>query len=147
MHTPGINLASDYFLLVFGGSLGLIQAVAAWSGLRGLLFVRESRAAYVIGTVMLVGTFAWFVLTGDYKTPGDVGGVQGSQQFGLFLAGTTSATVVTAVVASVTQAGSKPVHGSTGSPRTDPRGEGLDELREMTWVAAMRARLRRIARD
>jgi len=146
MHAPGINLASDYFLLVFGGALGLIQVVAAWSGLRGMLFVADWRAGYAIGAAMLVGTFTWFVLTGDPKVPGDTGGVQGSEQFGLFLAGTASATLVTVVVASVTQV-RRVVRGEPVETRTDSRGDGLDRLREATWAVAMRHRLRKSLRD
>ena len=126
------SLAADYFLLVFFATLGLLQLVAAYSGLRGALIIPKTVPTYVLGGGALVGAFTWFVLTGDPSIPGDLGGVEGSEQFGLFLAGVAAAIAITALLASVAQPNS---HVSR-----DP-GSGIDGLRRGTVWALLRARL------
>ena len=128
------SLAADYFLLVLVASCGIIQIVSARSGLRGLLFLPHERPSYVLGAALLVGAFVWFVLIGDTEIAGDIGGVEGAEQFGLFLAGAAASVVVTGVIASITQA---------KRPSGLPAGQGLDELRDATLAQLVLARLRR----
>ncbi len=132
------SLAADYFLLVLVASCGIIQIVAARSGLRGLLFFPRERSSYVLGVLLLVGAFVWFVLIGDTGIAGDIGGVEGAEQFGLFLAGTAASVAVTGVIASVTQA---------KRPAGPPAGQGLDELRSATLAQLVLARIGRRSRD
>ncbi len=128
-----LTLAADYFLLVFFGACGVIQLAAAWSGLRGLLLIPNAWAGYVLGAALLGGAFTWFVLTGDPNIPGDVGGVEGSEQFGLFLAGAAGATIATLAGASLTQ----------WRRRDAPvLGRGFEALRQGTALAAVRGRMR-----
>ncbi|MBM4406147.1 MAG: hypothetical protein FJ039_08210 [Chloroflexi bacterium] len=126
-----INLGVDYFLLVVIAALGALQITAASSGLRGLWIIPQRRAVYLIGALLLVGAFAWFVLTGDTNIPGDLGGVEGSEQFGLFLGGVAVAALLTAGIASLTQR-------KAGAP---PAGvEGIEALRHTTLAGLLRAR-------
>lgn len=125
------NLNLDYFLLVFGSSLGVIQIAAAWSGLNGLLFIRYKGLSALIGVVLFAVSMAWFVLVGDPEKPGDIYGIQGASQFGLFLAGAAAATLATALLASLLQA---------GQPQVPARGDGMDALRSATLVSALKAR-------
>ena len=78
------SLALDYFLFIFFAGLGLFQIVAAYSGLWGLLVIPRQAVAYVMGAAVLAGSYAWFTLVDDFSIPGDIGGVEGSEQFGLF---------------------------------------------------------------
>ena len=132
------SLAADYFLLVLLASCGIIQVVAARSGLRGLLFLPHERPSYVLGVLLLVGAFVWFVLIGDTGIAGDIGGVEGAEQFGLFLAGAAASVAVTGVIASATQA---------KRPADLPMGQGLDELRRATLAQLILDRLGRRSRD
>ncbi len=125
------NLNLDYFLLVFGSSLGVIQVAAALSGLNGLLFIRYKGLSVLIGLVLLAASLTWFVLVGDPEKPGDIYGVQGASQFGLFLAGAAAATLATALLASLFQ---------VTQPQVPTRGDGLDALRSATLVSALKAR-------
>ncbi len=126
-----INLGADYFLLVVIAAAGALQITAALSGLRGLCILPEKRASYASGAVLLAGAFAWFVLTGDTNIPGDLGGVEGSEQFGLFLAGVAAAALLTACIASMTQR----------NPGAPPEGvEGIEALRHTTLAGIFRAR-------
>lgn len=129
-----LSLAADYFLLVFMATTGLLQIVAAYSRLRGVLIVPKIEASYGIGAGLLIGAFTWFVLTGDPSIPGDLGGVEGAEQFGLFLGGVSAAVVATAALSSVTQWGWR----SRAS-----EGSGVDVLRQSTVVALVRARFSR----
>lgn len=126
-----ISLGVDYFLLVVIAAAGALQLTAAFSGLRGLSILPQKRAGYALGVVLLVSAFAWFVLTGDTNIPGDLGGVEGSEQFGLFLAGVAAAALLTAGIASLTQR-------TAGAP---PEGvEGIEALRHTTLLGIFRAR-------
>ena len=129
-----LSLATDYFLLVFIATTGLLQIVAASSRLRGVLIVPKIEASYGIGAGLLIGAFTWFVLTGDPSIPGDLGGVEGAEQFGLFLGGVSAAVVATATLSSVTQWG---WHSGMSE------GSGVDALRQSTVVALLRARFSR----
>ena len=105
------SLALDYFLLVTFAAAGLLQVVAALSGLSGLQLLRNRPAAAVLGAALLCGAFTWFVLTGNPSIPGDLGGVEGSQQFGLFWGGLAAAIVGTFLLSSLARRTSRVVGG------------------------------------
>ena len=102
------SLALDYFLLVVFATAGLLQVVAALSGLDGLQFLHQRRVSVVLGAAVLCGAFAWFVLTGSLSIPGDVGGVEGSEQFGLFWGGLATAIVGTCILTSLLRRSGRP---------------------------------------
>ena len=133
-----LSLAADYFILVFCLCVGVIQIASAYSRLFGLLFIPDPRAGYLIGLAVATGAFTWFVQIGDVGIPGDLGGVEGSQQFGLFLGGAAAATLFTGVLASLTQLRRR------GDPSPDL---GMESLREATLLQIIAARLRRRGAD
>lgn len=128
------SLAVDYFLLVFFAACGVIQLAAAHSRIGGLLFVSHVGVGYVIGLGLLAGAFAWFVAIGDQNIPGDLGGVEGAQQFGLFLAGAAGAVLSTMAVASMARI-------RTSSEAVE--GTGVEALRNQTLLAVAMWRFRK----
>lgn len=128
-----ISLAADYFILVLCVCTGVVQVASAYSHLNGLLFIPDSRAGYLIGLALPTGAFTWFVHIGDVGIPGDLGGVEGFQQFGMFLGAAAAATGLSAVVSSLTQYRRK------GNPAP---GLGMDALREATVLQLVQARLK-----
>ena len=61
-YAGGPLFAWHYALTAFGASLGVIQITAASSGLRGLWFIANRGAVYALGTLLVLGAFAWFCL-------------------------------------------------------------------------------------
>ena len=129
-----LSLTADYFILVFCLCIGVIQIASAFSGLNGLLFIRSRTVSYILGIAVPTGAFTWFIHVGNVGIPGDLGGVEGSQQFLMFWGGAGAATILTGVLASLTQRGRK------GTPTPE---RGLDGLREATFLELLRARLQR----
>jgi hypothetical protein len=80
-------MAIDYFLLIVVGFFGVLQVVASHSGLYGLRLFSNRTKGYVVGVAIAASAFAWFFATGNRNIEGHITGVQGSEQFGLFLAG------------------------------------------------------------
>ena len=130
------NLAAHYFVLAYLVCLGVTQAASARSGLIGLLIVPNIAAAYLLGLALPTAAFIWFGLSGAITVPGDLGHVEGAQQFGLFLAGAGGATGTAALLASVTQMGKR----STATP--EPGMEGFRSATLLQLLIARRSRLR-----
>lgn len=121
-----------YFALVFCVCIGVVQLVAGYSRLIGLLIVPHVPAAYALGLSLPVAAFAWFGASGRALVPGDIGGVEGAQQFGLFFAGAAAATIVTAIAASIIQ-WRRPA--AAGEPEP-----GMEGLRHATAYQLLRHR-------
>lgn len=133
------SLAIDYVFLVTVATCGVIQLAAAWSGLGGLLIVRHTWASYALGTVLIVGAWAWFVAIGDPAKPGDLAKIEGAEQFGLFLVGAAVGTLLTAIASSLTQ-----WRAPMRSDRSlEPSPEGLDALRDDVWLRRIATRFSR----
>lgn len=122
------GFATDYFVLIAAGFFGALQIVAARNKLCGLSFFSDRKKGYLVGAAIAVSSFIWFFGTGSRNIEGHITGVQGSQQFALFLAGVTTSIFVTAVIASLIHRKSRP---SPGSPRY-----GLELIRETTYFRA-----------
>ena len=134
-----LSLTADYFLLALSVCAGAIQIASAYSGLYGLLFIPNRIAGYLIGLAFPTGGFTWFVLIGDVGIPGDVGGVEGSEQFSLFLGAAAAAAFATGVLSSLTQLRRR------GTPKPSL---GMEALREATLLQLVAARLQgRMADD
>ncbi len=133
-----LSLSLDYLILVFCVCAGVIQITAAYSGLKGLLLLPSRRAAYALGLALPSGAFAWFVYVGDTGIPGDLGGIEGSEQFALFLLGAAVATALTASLASLLHMkGTLP-----GQPQP-----GMEGLRDGTLLQLLILRIRSSRRD
>ena len=126
------SLALDYFLLVVFATVGLLQAAAALSGLDGMQLLANRRATGVLGAAILCGAFIWFTLTGAPSIPGDIGGVEGAEQFGLFWGGLAAAVLGTYTLASVVRR-----DGRVAS-RVPP---SIEAFRSGTLLALLRNRL------
>jgi hypothetical protein len=120
------SFATDYFVLIAAAFFGVLQIVAARNNLRGLSLFPNKKLGYLAGTAIAVSSFVWFFASGKRNIEGHITGVQGSQQFGLFLAGVSTSIAVTAIIASVVNWKAKP---HPDSPRY-----GLDLIRETTFL-------------
>ena len=119
----------DYFLLVFLAASGLFQVVGAWKGLSGLLLLRHRCGSFLLGLVLLAGSFTWFYLSEDRNVPDTAGGLNGNQQFAFFFAGLGAALAFTLVVASLVNR-KLGRDDSTSAP-------GLDALKQSNYLRVL----------
>ena len=119
----------DYLVFVFLISLGWLQTVAAYSGFRGLLFVKSRRLAFLLGLTTAALAFSWFFLSEPRNISDTEGGLDGNQMSGFFAAGAGTAFLITLILSSV----SNRAMGGNGR-KVDP---GLDALRETTYLKAL----------
>lgn len=129
-----VNLAPDYLLFVFVSALGAIQVAAAYSGLQGLLFLRNRKAAAMAGMALVVGSFVWFFTSGPRDIPDTAGGLNGNQQAAYFALGAGLAVAVTLALSSL-------LNFSLGQRTNGERG--LDALRNITYIRALTGDIRR----
>jgi hypothetical protein len=122
------GMAIDYFLLIVAGFFGLLQIVAARNGLFGLRLFSDKKKGYVAGAAITIGAFAWFFSSGNRNIEGHITGVQGAQQFVLFLAGTTVSIFLTAIIVSARHLKSK-----SNNQNQEP---GLEQIRNTTYLKA-----------
>ena len=120
-----------YFLFVFLVCMGVIQLSAARSKLKGLLIFPWVYSGYLIGAALPAGALLWYSLSGRIIKPGDLAGVEGAEQFLLFMAAAGCATVFTAIIASIIQRG-RPL---AGAPPL-----GMEGLRNATLLQLLQAR-------
>jgi len=122
------SFATDYFVLIAAAFFGVLQIVATRNRLLGLSFFSNRKKGYLFGAAVAISSFIWFFGTGNRNIEGHITGVQGSQQFELFLAGVSTSIFATAIIASVVHWKFKP---SPQSPRY-----GLELIRETTYFRA-----------
>ena len=121
--------ALDYFLFVFIAALGVLQMVAAYSALRGLLFIRVRLLAFLTGLVTTGLAFLWFFVSEPRNIPDVEGGLDGNQMAGLFAVAAASALVLTLLLSSVS---------NRSMARSVPQfNTGLEVLRETTYLKAL----------
>lgn len=134
-------LRVEYMLFVFVAACGLMQVVAARSRLRGLLFLSDERGGYALGAGLIIVAFVWFFVSDNRNLPG----IEGSGQFGLFLAGVFSAVAFTVLLSTLIKA-------LTGFGRQEEirranpghRPHGFEALKSMSYGQALvRGLLRR----
>ncbi len=123
------TFATDYFLLVFVSALGVIQIGASFGGLSGLLFLQAPKATRALGTVLAVVPFIWFFATGERNINDYQGGLDAPTQALFFFLGTLAAGGVTFIVSSAVN-----WRMDSGTPAPE---EGMDALRDATWVSAL----------
>ena len=125
---PG-PFALDYFVFVLVASLGVLQAIAAYSGLRGLLLISSGPLAFLLGLGTASLAFIWFFASEPRNLPDTQGGLDGNQSAGLFAVAAGLALLLTLLVSSL----SNRTLGERGQP-VDP---GLDALRQTTYLKAI----------
>lgn len=146
------SFQTDYFILVFIGSLGVIQAAASMGGLRGLLIVKRPAAARAIGVALAIGAMMWFFT--EPRIINDLDGGMNSNQQGLtfFIAAVCAAaatlaasTLVNIRMGAPDAPDSPDAHGARPAPNAPdaldasdaPLECGLDALRSRCWGRAV----------
>ena len=122
------SIRGEYLLLIYGSCLGVYQIAAAYASFKGLWFLRNLVATYIIGFLILAVTFSWFLITINLRIPHAE--VSGTQQLGFFLLGSFLALATTFLLSSLINA----VRGNT--VEETPTGKGLDDLRWKTVYQA-----------
>ena len=127
-----VLLSLEYILLIVVGTTGVVQAAAAYNGLRGLLFFRRRLYTilftFVTVVPVLIGLFTW-----NYYNP--TGIIEGAQQFVLFVLGF----IITLVITLAASSWLNQHHLS----RSSLPGKGLEALKEDTFFRLIRWRLGR----
>lgn len=132
---PTDSFIADYTLWIFLSALGVLQFVAARSGLSGLLFVRRwPRATVYASAALVAASFAWFFGSGVRNLPDTVSGLDGVTQSLWFAVAAAGAVAVTFL-------GTSAINHAWGAgyrrvPSTQPPA-GLDVLEHTTFVRAL----------
>ncbi len=119
----------DYFLFVFIAALGVLQMVAAYRGLVGLLFIRLRPLAFLVGLAAVPLAFLWFFLSEPRNISDQEGGLDGNQMSGLFAVAAGSALIFTLLVSSISNR-------SLGGCR-QRFDTGLEALKETSYLKAL----------
>lgn len=129
-----IELAFEYFIIVFLMCLAVIQAAGSYNYLAGIAFFQNRLVSFVVSALMLA-TCMSLLLTWNLRNY--TGIIEGAQQFVLFMAAITGAIIVTALVSSA-------VNHKRFKNVTGPLAGGIEALRTRTFLQAMQIRLRRV---
>ena len=120
----------DYFVFVFLAALGVLQVVAAYRSLQGILFIRSRLPAFLGGVGTTAFAFLWFFLSEPRNISDNEGGLDGNQMSGMFALAAGSALLLTLILSSISN------HRKLG--KTDQQfNSGLEALRETTYVNAL----------
>jgi hypothetical protein len=123
-------LGLKYFLMVWAAIVGVIQAAAAYNGLRGLMFFPWKIVCYIFCGLVVAGVltvmFLWNYLY-------EVNVVAGSEQAGWFLYSTAAAIIFTVIVSSL-------IHIRFYTPGAE-KLKGLDALRQGNIIRVVWERL------
>ena len=130
------SFSLDYFVFVLIAAFGVLQMVAAYSSLRGLLFIRSRPLAFLTGLATAALAFLWFFLSEPRNIPDTEGGLDGNDMGGLFTLAAGSALVLTLLFSSVR-------NWSMGG-KWQRSGPGLDALRETSYIKALQGAIRHL---
>jgi hypothetical protein len=107
-------------------TVGVLQALAAYYGWRGLLFFRQRpRLGYLVAAVLIPASYYWFFSL----TNRNVEGLEGWQLFSRFAVGVVAGLVVVLVISSIANAS------MARSPERLP--PGLDALRHNAYLQTL----------
>jgi hypothetical protein len=125
---------SEYMIFVFIASVGVLQLVAAWTKLKGLLFLKRPVLAYLLSLLAIGGSFYWFFQRDNrIDTIMRQTGLEGKQQFFGFCIAAFLAIVFTLIVSSL-----------IGMIRDKPQSNdnkdinGLDALKSISYFEALK---------
>ncbi len=132
---------SDYILLVFLSAMGVLQVVAARSGLLGLLFLRQwPRVSQWLGSALVVAAFAWYSTDELRNIPDTDGGLEGNTQALWFALSAGTGVALTFALSSIVNhrwAMDLAREHSGGSATAD----GITALERTTFARALGSRL------
>ena len=123
------SFATDYFLLVFVATVGVMQIAASVGELRGLLLFKDRLAARALGLVLVVAAFVWFFASGTRNLNDYEGGLDANSQALFFFFGAIIGLLFTLIVSSLVNLRARP--GDT-SPES-----GLEALKEAGYARAL----------
>ena len=123
------TFATDYYILVFVATIGVIQVAASFGRLNGLLFIKSPIVTRVLGIALAAAAFIWFFSTGDRNINDYEGGLDAPTQSLFFFFGSSTGFVFTFVVSTLVNAR---MNGGEAPPE-----EGLDALRDTNYVRAL----------
>ncbi len=121
--------ALDYFVFILIATLGALQAVAAYKGLMGLLFIRVRSVAFLGGLIATALAFLWFFISEPRNLPDTGGGLDGNQMGGIFALAAGSGVIFTFLVSSI-------INRAMSNGESHPH-HGLDAMRETTYIKAL----------
>ena len=120
-------MAFEYFYLVLIAAIGVIQAAAAYNGLRGVCFFYYKTSAYLFALVTVVPVLVSFF---DWNSRNPTGVIEGREQFCLFMLALVAAIGFTVAFSSVWN--------HRRFRDNEIRGEGFEALRRVTFFQALR---------
>ena len=126
----------DYFVFVLIAAFGVFQMVAAYSSLRGLLFIRSRPLCFGMGLTVTCLAFLWFFLSEPRNVSDTEGGLDGNQMAGLFAVASGAALVLTLLLSSL--------RNRALGRAEQPPDPGMDAMKETTYLRALLATLDRI---
>lgn len=129
---------AEYLTFIFMASVGVLQLVAAWRQLNGLLFLKRPALAYPFSLLVIAGSFYWFFQRDNridtiMRRPG----LEGSGQFYNFCMGAFAALLFTLAVSSLIGLLRRRVQRNENE-----NSEGLDTLRQMSYYEAVKRSFR-----
>jgi hypothetical protein len=123
------TFTTDYFILVFFATIGVIQIGASVGHLPGLLIFKAPLVARVLGLALAVAAFIWFFSSGTRNINDHQGGIDANAQALLFFLGAVAGVCVTFLTSSLV---------NLRMDRREPSPEGgLDALRYTSYVGAL----------
>lgn len=122
--------ALDYFVFVFIASVGVLQMVAAYQALEGILLIRNRSLAFVAGLTATALAFLWFFWSEPRNVPDTQDGLDGNEMSLLFALATGSGLLVTLITSSVSN------HRRFSQGRREPVS-GIDALKDTTYLVAV----------
>ena len=122
------TFATDYTILVFFATVGVVQVAASLGSLNGLLFLRNRKASQVAGAVLILGSFIWFFSTGSRNVNDYEGGLDANTQALFFFLGAFAGVGFTLLASSL-------INLRMTGPEPGP-DTGLASLRHTTYLRA-----------
>lgn len=123
MPLPDFRL--DYFLMVLIATTGILQIAAAQAGFKGLNLFKKPILNYLFGLLAIIGGF-WFFYGTEYR---NVRSLEGSGQFGYYLAGVAAAVFLTLAFSSIVNFSLR--------GRIEREDQGLETLKKTTYLRAL----------
>ncbi|MBI2918684.1 MAG: hypothetical protein HYY01_11945 [Chloroflexi bacterium] len=129
------HVAWQYLVFIFVSCVGVLQAAAAYSGLKGLLLIPRRLPSFGLAAVLVIGAFVWFFRVDDRAPAAGWPILEGGPQTLLFTAGAGLALGFTALLTSMLRV--------AADQRSSLKEEGLEALREEGYLQALLRRWRR----
>lgn len=129
-----MSLTSEYFLFVFIAACGVLQLAAAYSKLKGMMIFKNRIASYIFAFFAIGGAFGWF-FGWDNRLDEKImrTGLEGAQQFYYFSLAALAALAFTLIISSLVN-----YRRLTKTKQSGEGEEGLDALKEMTYLEAVK---------